>query len=264
MIKKIMASVVTICAVIVFGISIFGIKEAFSLTTTPRDKYIAKSTTKTASVNSTKFSSNTYNVLVMGDSLAKGTGDENGKGFGGYFSDYLKSKKNKNVKTDNIAINGDVSNGLLKVVQNKDNNDLIKNANIIFISIGGNEIKEFRSESSLTSIEVKSVENNYLNNIRNIFKIIRNENSKCMVIFIGLYNPFGTDINSDKVQLLNSWNYDTQNIVTSDSNSVFVPTYDIFQYNIKKYLTIDNFHPNSSGYKAIAERVEQILQNYNY
>ena len=57
---------------------------------------------------------NNYNILVLGDSLAKGTGDEKGIGFPGYFSDFWKTKTSKEIKINNLAVNGDVSSGLLR------------------------------------------------------------------------------------------------------------------------------------------------------
>ena len=42
----------------------------------------------------------------MGDSIAKGTGDEKGKGIGGYLVDLLKSQTPKDIKVDNVAVDG--------------------------------------------------------------------------------------------------------------------------------------------------------------
>ena len=206
---------------------------------------------------------NYYNILVLGDSLAKGTGDEKGKGFGGYFSDSWKSKSSKEVKLTNIAVNGDVSDGLLKIVKTPETLSYIKNSKIIFISIGGNEITKLKTtDVTLAPTEVKNIQDNYLNNLKEIYKLIRSKNSSCMVIFIGLYNPFGKEITADKINFLNDWNYQSEQFVSTDSNSIFIPTYDLFKYNLDNYLTIDNFHPNSEGYQAISNRVVESLKNY--
>ena len=60
------------------------------------------------------LTSASYNILVMGDSLAKGTGDEKGRGLAIDFSNSWSAKTNKEIKVNNIAVNGDVSSGLLK------------------------------------------------------------------------------------------------------------------------------------------------------
>jgi lysophospholipase L1-like esterase len=83
-----------------------------------------------------------------------------------------------------------------------------------------------------------------------------------MVVFIGLYNPIGKDLTSDKVSILNEWNYQSQQLLSLDSNAIFIPTYDLFKYNLQDYLAADNFHPNSTGYQAISDRIIESLKNY--
>lgn len=204
-----------------------------------------------------------YNILVLGDSLAKGTGDEKGKGFSNYFADLWKSNAKKEVKINNFAVNGDISSGLLKIVQNEDTLKAVQNSQIIFVSIGGNEVKRFQGSSAIEgSQEVKTAEENYSQNIKSILKLLRDKNKNSIIVFIGLYNPYGKNIASDKLDILNDWNYMTQQLVSSDSNSIFIPTYDLFRYNLDKYLSADNFHPNSTGYEAISKRIYEALLNY--
>lgn len=189
-----------------------------------------------------ELNSNLYNILVLGDSLAKGTGDEKGLGFSGYFSDYWKSKTSKEIKINNLAVNGDVSSGLLNIVQNPQNISYIKGSSMIFISIGGNEISKLKNmDITSSTTKIKNIEDTYLSNLKATFKIIRDNNPSSMVIFIGLYNPFGKDLTPDKVSILNDWNYQSQQLVSLDSNAIFIPTYDLFKYNLQNYLTVDNF-----------------------
>lgn len=223
-----------------------------------------------------QLDANSYNVLVMGDSLAKGTGDENNEGFAGGFARLWKSKASKPIKVTNIAVNGDTSSGLLNIVHSEQTLKYVQDSSIIFISIGGNEIKNFKNidissvdsslseskESSSAPNDAKSVENQYLNNLESVFKLIRSKNQNCIIVFIGLYNPFGSDITPDKVELLNNWNYKTDELVSSDNNGVYVPTYDLFKYNTQSYLAPDNFHPNAAGYDAISKRIFEVLKNY--
>ncbi len=41
--------------------------------------------------------------------------------------------------------------------------------------------------------------------------------------------------------------------------TVFVPTFDLFQLKVDDYLYTDKFHPNAKGYKLIAERVASLI-----
>jgi lysophospholipase L1-like esterase len=203
-----------------------------------------------------------FNILVLGDSLAKGTGDETSKGFAGYFADYYKTKTVKPVVLNNLAVNGDVSNGLLKIIETTEAKAYLKGSNIILLSIGGNEISRFKTaDLSLASDKIKSIQDNYTTNIKQILKLIRKINNACTIVFVGLYNPFGKEITPDKITFVNSWNYNTEQLVSLDPNSLFIPTYDLFKNNLSTYLTADNFHPNSKGYKAIANRIATAIGN---
>ncbi|WP_234123544.1 SGNH/GDSL hydrolase family protein [Clostridium hydrogenum] len=260
--KKIIVHGVTIIAIAVIAVSIWGFITSISLTTGKNDKYVAKEDNNAVEVkNSIKYDKNSYNILAMGDSLAKGTGDESNKGFAGNFADYLQTKTSKSVRLDNLAINGDTSDGLLQVVKSSEAAKLIKNSNIILISIGGNEITKFKNaDVSSEEGQFKATQDSYLNNLKNIFNTIRGQNKNCKIVCIGLYNPFGENINSDKIKLIDDWNSGTQDVIADDSNAVFIPTYDLFRYNAQSYLTIDNFHPNSAGYIAIAKRIEEAVK----
>lgn len=123
----------------------------------------------------------TYNILIMGDSLAKATGDEKGLGFTNDFVNLEKLKTTKNIKVDNIAVNGDKSIDLLQILDNKASWQAIENSEIIFISIGGNEIKQFES-SDITMTAVSDIENKYIDNLKNTYKLIRSKKDRKSVV----------------------------------------------------------------------------------
>lgn len=261
--KKIILYFVAVVSILVIVVSMWGIGNSILLTTGKvEDKDIKKSISEVAAVKSiSKPKGDYYNILVLGDSLAKGTGDETNKGFAAYFADYVKKKTSKKVKLNNLGVNGDISTGLLEIVRSKNAASLIKYSNTILISIGGNEISKIRRYDAVSqAAQIKTIEDIYLSNLKSIFETIRQQNKNCKIVFIGLYNPFGDNIGSDKVKLINDWNKETQDVIADDSNSVFIPTYDLFKYNSKEYLTIDNFHPNGSGYKAISKRIEEVVK----
>lgn len=259
-----------IIAILVTGICISGFIVSLAITTghsNTDEKNKTTTVTNSASnsvqvdTKSSDSSSNSHSVLIMGDSLAKGTGDEKGLGFTNDYVISLKSKLNKNIIVTNIAVNGDKSTDLLQIVQNKQTWPAIENAQIIFISIGGNELRQFKNnEIPLGSTAIKDVQTVYLEDLRAILKIIRSKNRSCTIVSIGLYNPFDTNITPDKIKLLNTWNYETEQLLSDDQNSVFIPTYDLFKYNLQGYLSPDNFHPNSAGYAAISKRILETLK----
>src|SRR5207245_6002004 len=81
---------------------------------------------------------NTIAPLVVGDSLARGTGDESGLGIGGRLVDELKRRHIPTKNAVNLAINGARSADLLKQLDSRNVRVLIGQANVIIVSIGGN------------------------------------------------------------------------------------------------------------------------------
>ena len=123
-----------------------------------------------------------------------------------------------------------MSSGLLSIIQDAQTLSYIKGSDMIFISIGGNEISKLKNmDIASSTTRIKDIEDTYLTNLKSTFKIIRTNNPSSMVIFIGLYNPFGNELTSDKVSILNDWNYQSQQLVSLDSNALFIPTLRSFQ-----------------------------------
>lgn len=265
MYKKMIWTTILVLAIVSTLVFCAGFISSLKITSAANTNNVVKSNIDTSKQSKpvVELNNNSYNILVMGDSLAKGTGDEKGQGFANDFVSLWKTRAAKDIKVTNIAVNGDTSSGLVKILQNEQTLKYIENSKIIFVSIGGNEIKKLQSDDvSAVSSDAKTLQDNYLNNLKSIFKSIRCRNKNSVIVFIGLYNPFEKGAASDKTALLNGWNYQTEQLVSQDSNSIFIPTYDLFRYNLDKYLAADNFHPNAAGYDAISKRIFDALKNY--
>ncbi|UJF36104.1 SGNH/GDSL hydrolase family protein [Paenibacillus hexagrammi] len=60
---------------------------------------------------------------------------------------------------------------------------------------------------------------------------------------------------------MQDWNDRVFTYTNRYSNMVLVPTYDLFEQNLLKYISsADHFHPNGDGYERIADRIVQILK----
>lgn len=215
---------------------------------------------------------NTIQVVIMGDSIARGTGDDKGKGFSTYLPDYLKSQTAKELAVENIAINGLKVAGLLEqleaepsqINQTQDNQlaQLIASADLVLISIGGNDLRSLRSTDVTTKEEeFKVLQESYLANLREIIKVIRKNNPKTQIVFVGIYNPYEkADTAFEDNKLLSTWNYNTQQVIEADAGVIFIPTYDLFKLNTKRYLAVDGLHPNTMGYQVISQRISKAIE----
>lgn len=202
-----------------------------------------------------------YTIVALGDSLTRGTGDETGKGYVGLLVDEMKEKTKKSVQVTNLGINGQRSDQLRKQVQETEVQRQIQQADIVLVTIGANDL--FRGGQGLENFgkeEMGTIENKYLDNLKFILEQIRKNNRNANLFFIGLYNPFiELDEGKEMSKVVRHWNYESAEVSAAIPKVVFVPTFDLFELQVNDYLYSDKFHPNSKGYRLIAERVSSLI-----
>ncbi|MFE6795601.1 GDSL-type esterase/lipase family protein [Paenibacillus chitinolyticus] len=211
---------------------------------------------------------NKIQLVSLGDSLTAGTGDGTGKGYVGRFQEKLEEQTGKPVYVlNNLAIPGATTDALLKEWDGKKTTDALKQADLILLTIGGNDI--FQSGSDIFTnndqgfnpeAAAKRVEPT-LANLDKILTNINKANPDAKVMYVGLYHPF-LDLDPKKAGslIVQKFNDGAFALTNKFPNAVFVPTYDLFEQNLNKYLFTDHFHPNQGGYERIASRMAQILK----
>jgi lysophospholipase L1-like esterase len=200
-------------------------------------------------------------IVALGDSLTRGTGDAKGKGYVGNLIANLEKKSDEKLLLTNLGIKGQTSVQLASQLKQKEVQRQVEIADVVLITIGGNDL--FRGGQGLMDMSPESllpVEQQYEANLHSILKDIRSVNKEANIFLIGLYNPFielENGVLSSKV--VRDWNYKSADISSEYPKTVFVPTFDLFQMNVNDYLYTDQFHPNTEGYKLIAERVASLI-----
>ncbi|MDM5197786.1 GDSL-type esterase/lipase family protein [Fictibacillus enclensis] len=207
-------------------------------------------------------SGKTLQIAAIGDSLTRGTGDPDGKGYIGYLKEELAKTTKKEIELTNSAIKGQTSVQLLKQIQQPQIQRQIKNADVILLTIGGNDL--FRGGQALEELESKNInktEDVYLSNLKAIYREIRTLNKNGIIYHVGLYNPF-SDMQDSKTtsSIVRKWNYDSANAAAAQPNIIYVPTFDLFELNVNDYLYSDHFHPNKQGYQLIGERTASLIR----
>jgi lysophospholipase L1-like esterase len=200
-------------------------------------------------------------IVAIGDSLTRGTGDETGKGYVGVLLDEIKEKSKQDVRLTNLGVSGQRSDQLKEQIQQTEVKRQLQSADMILVTMGGNDL--FRGGQGLLEFEnadIEDIEKKFLKNMNFIFQQIRASNSEANVFFIGLYNPF-SDLEQGKEMsaVVRHWNYQSAELSAAFPKIVFVPTFDLFELKVNDYLYTDKFHPNTKGYRLIAERVASLL-----
>jgi lysophospholipase L1-like esterase len=207
--------------------------------------------------------SNSVSLLIIGDSIANGTGDETGKGVSFYLPDYLKNQTPKEIVANTIGIDGLHTTGLLELVRGEKMKPAIAAADLLLISIGGNDLRQIRRLKDMERDDgFQKTFDSYTNGLTSILRTIRRTNRGALIIFIGLYYPSVQDTSPDDIRLLLAWNEGAQKIIEQEGRAIFIPTYDLFKLNVSKYVAFDALHPNSAGYQVIAYRIGKNIEGY--
>lgn len=228
--------------------------------------YTSDSTTSGAKPATTAATEGSFQIAVLGDSLAKGTGDDDGSGFARRTVDLLQKNGKEAKLIANLGINGQKTASVLSSLEEPGVQHVLKQSNMIFVSIGANDL--FNAGEALGNTQQAPSKQQLLANLpkasktlQKILERIAQINPDAHILYLGLYNPF-SDLPELRVpgnEAVTAWNTTALNIINSQSNMSLIPTFDLFQQNLNKYLSSDHFHPNGTGYEQIAERVVQSI-----
>lgn len=253
--------------IIVISLVIIFIGFIKAMNFTPKSAIIPNNSMLQGTSNSSKKntesdSANATHILLMGDSIAKGTGDEKGKGIGGYLVDLFKSLTTKEIKVSNVAEDGYKIDDLRSQINSGKLDKDIKNANFLIISTGGSELQEIQNQKdSQKEQNFNEKQSIYMAELKEIVQKIRTLNKDTQIIVIGNYNPLTVDNTSDNVRYLHTWDYNTQLVLANDNKAVMISTYDLFKNNLNRFLAKDKVNPNTTGYQTIAYLISKSVEN---
>jgi lysophospholipase L1-like esterase len=201
-------------------------------------------------------------ILVLGDSLARGTGDESGKGFA---VDVLEAFRRRGpAAMTNLGVNGMESPELRALVESPSVRALAAQADLILVSAGANDLSHAATLSTRSPAEVADAvgraRGRYVENLRAILRSLREANPSAPIAVLGLYDPFSGESGPGRLpsSVILQWNALAAETALAFRGATLVPTFDVFQGRADR-LAADRYHPNRKGYGLIAERVVQVV-----
>jgi lysophospholipase L1-like esterase len=203
-------------------------------------------------------------IVSIGDSLTQGVGDETESG--GYVGilDHTFEDQNLNITIENFGKKGNRSDQLLKRLEKKEIKSSIKDANIVLITIGANDImKVVKNNWSNLDMEPFQEERvKYVERLTSIFNKIIEINPEAEIYLIGFYNPFERYFGEIEQlgMIMESWNEAGMAVTEEFENVNYIPISDLFSSSDENLLAEDHFHPNTKGYKLMARRVLDFLE----
>ncbi|MGN5653246.1 SGNH/GDSL hydrolase family protein [Bacillus sp. Brlt_9] len=214
---------------------------------------------KTDVVAKEKKKTGTLQIVSLGDSLTRGVGDKEGIGYIGRMKEDLQKDYKQKVALTNLAVSGAKMPDLLKQMESSGAQYSIKQADVIVLTIGGNDL--FPGWESLGKIDLETYRpdtETFQNEAKKIIGEIRKLNTDSPIFWLGLYNPF-EDVEDLKgsSNIVVDWNASLEKLAVNDKNVYITPTFDLFQNRGKDLLYSDHFHPNEVGYTYMADRLVQ-------
>ncbi|MBP3968034.1 SGNH/GDSL hydrolase family protein [Bacillus sp. WL1] len=214
---------------------------------------------KTDVVAKEKKKTGTLQIVSLGDSLTRGVGDKEGIGYIGRMKEDLQKDYKQKVALTNLAVSGAKMPDLLKQMESNGAQYSIKQADVIVLTIGGNDL--FPGWESLGKIDLETYRpdtETFQNEAKKIIEEIRKLNTDSPIFWLGLYNPF-EDVEDLKgsSNIVVDWNASLEKLAINNKNVYITPTFDLFQNRGKDLLYSDHFHPNEVGYTYMADRLVQ-------
>ncbi|MEM4992438.1 SGNH/GDSL hydrolase family protein [Priestia sp. SB1] len=190
------------------------------------------------------------NVLILGDSVARGCGSSNG-GFGSILISLIEERTGRKAQLTNLGVDGLTSGGLVNILKAEETKDSIARADLIVLNIGGNDLLELFTSGGPHKVikEFRETRKTFKKNLLYIKETIRTINPNAALIANGLYNPCEKEYAYYSVagQLIKSWNKTYR-----CSNSIFVDTFGLSREGI---YWADEVHPSEEGYKILADLI---------
>lgn len=223
-----------------------------------RDDLGVAVTEPTVRVEKKKDAEGPLRIVLLGDSIARGTGDESGEGIGGYLEKTLAERDVAFEEPLNLAVNGARTADLLGQIDTTVSiQQFVANADVVVVSIGGNDLWGDRSiRSDEKPPDPEEAMNRVEESVVAILQRIRELNPEARIFYVGLYNPFRESGNrfGEIVDIaVAEWQARLVRQFSDDPDVTIVQTFDLFTHNDR--LSADRFHPGAQGYEAIGRRI---------
>lgn len=236
----------------------------------------------------TEMKKESIHIVAIGDSLTEGVGDTTSSG--GYVplvANLLEETDNyKKITTSNYGKSGDRSDQILaRFNENETMQEDVEGADIVVLTVGGNDIIQTFKQNFLTITEDSFIapRETYEENLRMLFTAIKEVNPESELYIFGIYNPYSAYFPEviEMQTILKEWNNQTQEVVNETENATFVSIADLFDQTLvqeekeesliegtdQKRSEVKNpylyeedlFHPNEAGYELMAETLFQAI-----
>lgn len=181
-------------------------------------------------------------VAILGDSVARGAGDETGRGMASYLPD---------VAVMNLGIDGARTYTVLRHVRKSSVARALSSADAVIVSIGGNDLFGDSRARLFSTFAPELSMRRAISRVKRVVAAVRRENASARIYLLGLYNPYRAAWLDPHIS-----RWDSRLIAAfADAPGVTVIRVADLLDEPRMLSPIDKFHPSSAGYRAVAGRV---------
>ncbi|GGC96887.1 hypothetical protein GCM10007216_29600 [Thalassobacillus devorans] len=205
-------------------------------------------------------------IVALGDSLTQGVGDDSDNGgYVGILEDNLENEElNPNLMIENYGKRGNRTDQLIERMKTEEISSSLEDTDIVLITIGANDVMKVIKDNfqDLDYQDFVEQHEQYEQNLNQIFQMILEKNPDASIYHLGLFNPFAGYFNNipEMGDIMSDWNQIGIKVSEEYEEVTFIPIEDLFVNPEETLLWEDHFHPNTKGYKLIAERVLEYIR----
>lgn len=204
---------------------------------------------------STSMHDGAMRVVVLGDSVARGAGDEKGLGLPGWLNHDLQATAAGAASTLNLGINGGRTFNVARLLREPRSRNSIAQADLVVMSIGGNDLYGDSLARLLTTLWPWYQRERTLSRVTSLVAQVREINPGARIYILGLYNPYQASRAGRWIDVqVNLWDGALIQRLSEMRGVTVIRIADVLA-RADRLSPIDHFHPGTLGYAAIARRI---------
>jgi lysophospholipase L1-like esterase len=198
-------------------------------------------------------------AVVLGDSVARGAGDERRMGIPGALDKLLRSRGLRAMPVVNLGINGARTRDVERLLARAAAQSTVRTADVIVLSIGGNDLYGDSRARLLATLLPDHWQTRTLGRVQRVVDRLREVNPAARIYLLGLYNPYRrTRVGAWLDQQVNRWDARLIERFAASRGVMIIRICDLLQRD-DRVSALDHFHPGAEGYAVIAERLASSL-----
>lgn len=197
-------------------------------------------------------------VVIIGDSLARGTGDQSGKGIPGNLEDEFR-QRGVTAEVKNYGVAGATTSDVEGKLQDETIRNDLSNADAIVLSVGANNVFQDPESRARAIRDRDAYAQEILEQVTGVVAKIRAINPDAEIILLGGYNPFPDHpLSGGITRYVKRWDKLLNKRFEADALIDVVKTSDIID-SASKLSPLDHFHPGAAAYRDVAKRIADML-----